>query len=59
MEHPDLTEELATAARRIDADVPRIPGGFSLRNGGMFRPVGPLEGLPEDRGPHVLERIEE
>ena len=58
-EHPELVEELAAAARVIDADAPRRPRNFSLRGGGRFRRIGPLEGFPEDIGAHVIDRADE
>ncbi len=58
-ERPELVEELAAAARVIDADAPRLPRNFNLRGGGRFRRTGPLEGFPEDNGAHVIDRVDE
>ena len=57
--HPELVEELAAAAHLIDRDAPRFPGGFMLRDGGRFQRLGPFVGFPEDRGSHVLDRLDE
>lgn len=57
--HPELVKDLAAAAHLIDQDAPRIPGGFMLRDGASFQRLGPLEGFPEDRGSHVLDRLDE
>ncbi len=58
-EHPDLVEKLAAAAHAIDADAPPATIGFDLRDGAVFQRQGPLVGFPEDRGPHVLELMED
>jgi len=58
-EHPDVVEELAAAAREIGRDASPLPGGFSLRDGGRFVRTGPLTGFPEDRGAHVVDRVDE
>ena len=57
--HPELVTELAAAARAIGADTPMVTGGFVLRDRGRFARVGPLEGFPEDRGEHVIDRADE
>ena len=58
-EHPQLLRELAAAARAIGADVPMMSRGFQLRDGGTFARVGPLEAFPQDRGAHVIDRVDE
>ncbi len=58
-EHPALVKELAAAARLIDADAPTMPRNFNLRDGGRFQRLGALEGFPEDRGAHVIDRVDE
>ena len=57
--HPELVKDLAAAAHLIDQDAPRIPGGFMLRDGASFQRLDPLVGFPEDRGSHVLDRLDE
>ncbi len=57
--HPQLLRELAAAARAIGADVPMMSRGFQLRDGGTFVRVGPLEAFPQDRGAHVIDRVDE
>ena len=58
-EHPDLVNELAAFVRAFHADVPSIARGFGLRDGDTFVRVGPLETFPEDRGAHVIDRVDE
>ena len=58
-EHPELVKDLADAARVIGQNAPNFPGGFVLRDGTQFRRLGPLVGFPEDRGPHVIDRLDE
>ena len=59
--HPDLVKELAAASRVIDAGAPAIPlrPNFLLRGGGRFQRADPLEGFPEERGAHVIDRADE
>ena len=57
--HPELFKDLAAAAHLIDQDAPRIPGGFMLRDEASFQRLDPLVGFPEDRGSHVLDRLDE
>ena len=58
-EHPDLVNELAAFVRAFHSEVPSIARGFGLRDGSTFRRTGPLEAFPEDRGAHVIDRVEE
>ena len=59
--HPGLVKELAAASRVIDAGAPAIPlrPNFLLRGGGRFQRADPLEGFPEERGAHVIDRADE
>ena len=57
--HPELVKDMAAAAHLIDQAAPRIPGGFMLRDGASFQRLDPLVGFPEDRGSHVLDRLDE
>lgn len=58
-EYPELVEELAAAAREIGRDASPFPGGFRLRDGTAFVRQGPLKSFPEDRGAHVVDRVDE
>ena len=58
-DHPGIVQELASATRAFNADVQIMYQGFGLRDGGTFARVGALHTFPEDRGAHVVDRVDE